>query len=201
MDPLIDIQSVPIVQKLMSVRSECSGSYAVQFSAYEHVKFVALLHGRFDLQIESDANPTSVGTGDCYMLTDGRAYRIFNANVSAADAATLYSADRGVDGVVRWGVGVVDTVTIGTRAVLNAQGEAWVRCRLPPLIHIPAGTAEAARFCAILNLLCGESEAALGATFAADRYVGILLVQVLRHLSAGAGDATAASGQDMQARQ
>src|ERR1700724_2040782 len=106
MDPLIDILPVPIVQKLMSVRSESSGPYAVRFPAYEHVKFVALLHGRFDLQMQSDANPTPVGKGDCYMLTDGRAYCIFNANMPAADAATLYSADRGMDGVVRWGGGV-----------------------------------------------------------------------------------------------
>jgi hypothetical protein len=196
MDPLIDILSVPIVQKLMSVRSESSGPYAVRFPVYEHAKFVALLAGRFDLQIEGDANLTSIGKGDCYMLTDGRAYRIFNAKVPAADAATVYSADRGIDGVVRWGSGVVDTVTIGSRAVLNAQGAAWVSSRLPPLIHIPAGTPEAARFCAILNLLCGESEA-----FAADRYVGILLVQVLRHLSAGAGNATAGPGQDSKVRQ
>lgn len=201
MDPLIDILSVTVVQKLMSVRSESSGSYAVRFPAYEHVKFIALLRGRFGLQIEGDANPTSVEEGDCYMLTDGRAYRIFNANVPATDAATLYSADRGMDGVVRWGSGVVDTVTVGTRAILNAQGAAWVSRRLPPFVRIPARTAEAARFGAILNLLCDESEAALGATFAADRYVGILLVQVLRHVSAGAGNATAGPGQGTQARQ
>jgi hypothetical protein len=198
MDPLIDILSVPIVQKIMTVRSESSGPYAVRFPAYEHAKFVALLCGRFELQIEGDANVTSVGKGDCYMLTDGRPYRIFNATVPDTDAATLYSADRRMDGVVRWGGGIVDTVTIGSRAILNAQGAAWVRRRLPPFIHIPAGTAEAARFCAIVNLLWGESEAALGATLAADRYVGILLVQVLRHLSAGAGNAMAGPGQALQ---
>jgi hypothetical protein len=200
MDLLIDILPVPIVEKLMTVRSESSGPYAVRFPAYEHVKFVALLHGQFDLQIDGDANPASVRQGDCYMLTDGQPYRIFNANVPAVDAATLYSKDRGEVGVVRWGVGVVDTVTIGSRAALNALGTAWVRRTLPAFIHIPTGTAEAARFCAILKLLCGESEAALGASFAADRYVGILLGQVLRHLSAGTDHAVAGPGQTMQVR-
>jgi hypothetical protein len=170
----------------MSVRSESSGPFAVAFRAYEHVKFVALLRGRFDLQIEGESTPTRVRRGDGYMLTDGRSYRIFNADVPSTDAATLYSAERRIAGIVRWGDGVADTVTVGTRVIFNPPGAAWIRGRLPPFIRIPAGTAEALRFRAILNLLCGEPEGLPGATVAADRYVGILLVQVLRRLSAGA---------------
>jgi len=50
---LLDVLSSPIVQGLMSVRSESSGPFAVVFRAYEHAKFVAVLRGRFDLQIEA----------------------------------------------------------------------------------------------------------------------------------------------------
>ena len=118
----------------------------VAFPAYEHAKFVAVLRGGFDLQIEGESTPIRLRRGDCYMLTNGTAYRIFNADVAATDAASLYAADSRIDGVVRWGEGVVDTVNVGSRKhTLNSKGAAWFRVdRLPPLIRIPAGTAEAA---------------------------------------------------------
>jgi len=185
---LLDTLSVPIVQTVMSVRSESSGPYALQFRAYEHAKFVAVIRGRFDLQLEGEVRPTRLRQGDCYILTNGRPYRVFNASVPETDATALYSAKRAIDGVVRWGDGIADTVTIGSRAIFNPEGAAWLRDRLPPFVRIPAGTAEAERFCAIVTLLCGEPQGALCATFAADRYIGILLVQVLRHLCFGVGE-------------
>lgn len=184
-DRLLGIRSAPIVEGLMSVRSESSGPFAVRFPAYRHAKFVAVLRGRFDLQVDGETSAIRLRRGDCYVLTDGRAYRIFNADVPETEAAMLYAAERGADRVVRWGDGVVDTVTIGSRATFDPKGAAWLRGRLAPVIRLPSGTAEAARFRATLTLLCGEPGQAPGTAFAADRYVGILLVQVLRCLLAG----------------
>lgn len=166
----------------MSVRTESSGPFVVTFRAYEHAKFVAVLRGRFDLQIEGETMPTRVQRGDGYMLTNGRPYRIFNAEVPETDAGALFSAKRRMDGVVRWGDGIADTVTVGSRVTFNPAGVAWLRDRLPPLIRIPDGTAEAVRIRTILNLLRGEPEGAPGAAAAADSYVAILLVQAMRRL-------------------
>ncbi|MDB5578564.1 MAG: AraC family transcriptional regulator [Bradyrhizobium sp.] len=154
----------------------------MRFPAYEHVKFIAVLRGRFDLLIEGEARSSRLRRGDCYMLTSGRPYRIFNAPVPERDAATLYAADRAADSVVRWGEGVVDTVTVGARASFFPVGVAYLRDRLPPFVRIPAAATEAARFRALLELLCGEVEGGPGTTFAADRYVGLLLVEALRYL-------------------
>ena len=154
----------------------------VTFRAYEHAKFVAVLRGRFDLQIEGETMPTRVQRGDGYMLTNGRPYRIFNAEVPETDAGALFAAKRRMDGVVRWGDGIADTVTVGSRVIFNPAGVAWLRDRLPPLIRIPGGTAEAVRIRTILKLLGGEPEGAPGAAAAADSYVGIMLVQVMRRL-------------------
>jgi hypothetical protein len=184
---LLDIPSAPIVQSLLSVRAESSGPFSVAFRAFEHAKFVAVLRGRFKLQMAGEPMPTPLRRGDCYTLTRGSAYRIYNADVPDSDAATLFSTPRESDGVVRWGDGSADTVTVGSRVVLTREGLAWLRDRLPPFIRIPAGTAEATRFRAILTLLYGDPADAVGANFAAERYVGILLVQVLRHLRARDG--------------
>lgn len=181
MDALAAELPVPMVRRALSVRSESSGPYAVAFQPYEHAKFVAVLRGGFELQLEGDATPTRLRPGDCYLLADGRPYRIFNADVPATDAGTLFSANRGADGIVRWGHGVVDTVTIGSRVLFNPEGVAWLRERLPPLVVLPAGAPEAVRFRAILTLLGTDPENAPGAAFVVDRYVGILLVHVLRH--------------------
>ena len=171
----------------MSVRTESSGPFSVAFRAYEHAKFVAVLRGSFKLHMDGESLPTLVRRGDCYALTRGGAYCIFNADMPDSDAAALFSSNRQPDGVVRWGDGTADTVTVGSRVVFNPEGLAWLRDRLPPFIRIPAGGVEATRFRAILALLYGDPSNALGATFAADRSVGLLLVQLLRHLSAGAG--------------
>jgi len=181
-DALSDMLSIPVVQQSMSVRSESGGRFAVRFPAYDHVKFVAVLRGHFDLHIEGDARPSRLLRGDCYLLTSGRPYRIFNAPVPETDAAMLYTADRAVDGVVRWGEGPVDTVTIGARASFFPVGAASLRDRLPPFVQLPAATEETVRFRMFLELLCGEAEGVPGATFAADRYVGLLLIEALRYL-------------------
>jgi hypothetical protein len=184
---LVDIPSAHLVHSLLSVRAESSGPFSVAFRAYEHAKFVAVLRGRFKLQLESEPLPTLLRRGDCYALTRGCAYRIYNADVPDSDAAKLFSTFRESDGVVRWGDGTVDTVTVGSRVVFTREGLAWLRHWLPPFVRIPAGTAEARRLRAILTLLHGDPTEALGANFAAERYVGLLLVQVLRHLRARDG--------------
>jgi hypothetical protein len=184
---LLDIPSAPIVQSLLSVRAESSGPFSVAFRAYEHAKFVAVLRGRFKLQLEGEPLPTLLRRGDCYALTRGSAYRIYNADVPDSDAAELFSTSRESDGVVRWGDATADTVTVGSRIVFSREGLAWLRDRLPPFIRIPAGTDEARRLRAILTLLHGDPADAFGANFAAERYVGLLLVQVLRLLRAREG--------------
>jgi hypothetical protein len=125
-----------------------------------------------------------VRRGDAYILTSGKPYRIFNEDVPETDAATLFSADRRLDGIVRWGDGAADTITVGCRVVFNPDAAAALRSRLPSFIRLPGGSAEACRFRAILKLLCGEPEGAPGAAAAAEKYIGILLLQVLRHLLA-----------------
>jgi hypothetical protein len=182
---LFNLLTAPLVKECMSVQSESSGPYAVGFQAYEHAKFVAVLRGRFYLQFEGETTPIPVRRGDAYVLTNGRPYRIFNEDVPETDATTLFSADRRLDGVVRWGDGAPDTITVGSRVVFNPGVAAALRARLPSFIRVPGGTAEAVRFRVILKLLCGEPEGAPGTAVAADKYIGVLLVQVLRHLLAG----------------
>ena len=167
------------------MRAESGGPYAVAFRAYEHAKFVAVLRGHFLLQREGEPAPAQLRRGDCYVLTCGNPYRIFNAEVPDSDAAEIFSSQRGIDGVVRWGNAATDTVTVGSRITFSREGLTWLRGRLPPFIRIPAGTAEAARFRALLALLHADPPHALGGAFAADRYVGILLLQALRHLHGG----------------
>lgn len=164
------------------------------FQAYEHAKFVAVLRGRLYLQIEGETTPIRVRRGDGYVLTNGRPYRIFNSDVPETDAGALFSADRRLSGVVRWGDGAADTITVGSRVVFNPCAAAALRARLPSYIRLPRGTAEAVRFRAILKLLGSEPEGAPGATVATDKYIGILLVQVLRHLLAGDRDRTTSRG-------
>jgi len=92
------------------------------------------------------------------------------------------------------GNGAADTITIGSRVVFNPGVAAVLRAGLPSFIRFPSGTAKAVRFSAILKLLCSEPGGAPGTDVVADKYIGILLVQVLRRLLADDRDRKPSGG-------
>jgi AraC-like DNA-binding protein len=186
MDPLSDILATLAVNRTAPLRFESRGPYAMRFAGYEHIKFGAVLAGRFSLQPDGELAPIRLKAGDCYLLTDGRPYRTFNReNAPEIDGNAFFGAARDTDGVVRLGKGPPDKVVIGGRFVFDHEGAVWLREALPHVIHIEAGAPQAAPLRATLALLGAETGAgAPGAAVIVDRLADILLVQAIRaHLA------------------
>jgi AraC-like DNA-binding protein len=186
MDPLSDILTLLAVNRAIPLRFESRGPYALRFEAYEHIKFGAVLSGRFKLWVDGEPAPIRLEAGDCYLLTDGRPYRTYNAeDIAPADGTAFFNANRDADGVVRLGEAPPDKVVIGGRFTFDRDGAAWLREALPPIIHVSATAPEAAHLRATLGLLSGEAGgAAPGAAIIVDRLADILLVQAIRsHLA------------------
>lgn len=182
MDPLSDMLTMLTVKRAAQVRFESRGPYAMRFKGADHIKFGALLSGRVRLWIDGDLQPLQLEAGDCYLLTDGRPYRTFNANdVAEIDGDVFFAGARDADGVVRYGGGPPDKIVIGGRFVFDEEGAAWLRAALPSTIHIAAASAAAAPLRATLALLSAEAGyGAPGETVIVDRLADILLVQALR---------------------
>jgi AraC-like DNA-binding protein len=187
MDPLSDILTMLAVDRAIPIRFESRGVYAMRFGSYEHLKFGAVLLGHVYLWVDGEPAPIRLEAGDCYLLTDGRAYRTFNAEgIQEVDGTAFFKANRDANGVVRLGDGPPDKVVIGGRFTFDPEGAMWLREALPPMIRITADMAEAAPLRATLALFSDEANrGALGETVIIDRLADILLVQAIRaHIAA-----------------
>ena len=189
MDPLSDVLTVLAVDRAAPLRFESSGPYAMRFGAYSHIKFGAVLSGHFSLSVDDQPEPIILQEGDCYLLTDGRAYRTYNSPDTAEfDGTAYFAANRSADGVVRLGDGPPDKVVIGGRFTFDEEGAAWLREALPPVIHIKADAPEAKPLRTTLTLLGQEAGCgAPGEGVIIGRLADILLVQALRAHLASAG--------------
>jgi AraC-like DNA-binding protein len=186
MDPLSELLSLLTVERAASVRFESQGPHAMRFGSYDHMKFGAVLSGRFRLCVDGDTQPLKLEPGDCYLLTDGRPYRTANVeDVPEIDGNTFFAAGRGEDGVVRLGGRPPDKIVLGGKFRFDDEGAAWLRAALPPTIHIAAASPAAGPLRATLSLLGTETgTGAVGEAVVVDRLADILLVQVLRaHLA------------------
>lgn len=185
-DPLSDILTLLTVERVATLRFESRGPYALRFGPYEHIKFGAVLFGEVWLTVEGEVEPLWLRSGDCYLLTDGRAYRTMTTpDAPEIDGNAFFAARQDDAGVVRLGDAPPDKVVLGGRFVFDAEGAEWLREALPPIIHIPASSPAAASLRGTLALLGAETGGgAPGEAVVVDRLADILLVQALRaHLA------------------
>lgn len=183
-DPLSDILSTMCVSRVLPVRFESRGAYAMRFPAYEHLKFGAVLTGTLELR-PNQGQPLRLSAGDCYLLTDGKPYATRTADVPETDGEQYFKEHRDSSGVVRFGDGTPEKVVIGGRFTFDGVGADWLRLALPPVIHVPAGAPPAAPLRETLKLLRFEVGGnAAGEELVVGRLADILLVQALRaHLA------------------
>ncbi|CAO3421797.1 cupin domain-containing protein [Azospirillum endophyticum] len=188
-DALSDILLAMRVESATPVRFESHGGYRMRFPGFRHLKFGALLAGGMTLR-PGTGPEMRLAAGDCYLLTDGQPYDSGTADGPAIDGEAYFAAHRGADGVVRYGEGAPDKITIGGRFTLDETGAAWLRLALPPAIHIPAAAPSAAALRSTLLLLTQEAGAsAAGEDLVVARLADILLVQALRaYLAAPGGE-------------
>ncbi|AUH52367.1 AraC family transcriptional regulator [Chromobacterium sp. ATCC 53434] len=182
MDPLSDIFHLLKVESMLSARFEAHGAWSLRFSAYQHIKFGGVLAGAFWLWFEDGVPPIRLRQGDFYLLTQGQAYCTgSDPSLAPADGREVLAANRGADGVVRYGQGGERISAAGGRFVLDASASALLLKSLPPLIHIPAASESAPALRATLELLRLETETLRpGASLAAASLANMVLVQVLR---------------------
>jgi AraC-like DNA-binding protein len=191
-DPLSDILTLLNVRAALSSRLEAAGEWSLAFGGYQHIKVGVVLAGSCVLAAEG-APALHLGTGDCYLLAGGHAYRVGSGlDVPPHDGHAVYRAAAGARTVrYRCTADTPDrTVVVGGSITFDDATAALLLDSLPATVRIAADSAPARVLRPSLELLADETTSARpGAALMTEHLTHILFVQALRaHLDA-VGDA------------
>ncbi len=186
-EPLSDVLSLLDIQSFLSRRLEASGSWALRFPDYRHMKFGGIIEGSRWIWIEGVTEPLRLDAGDFYLLSHGGPY-CFGSDVKAKpeDGLAFMEEHLEPDGVVRFSGGEGRTVGTGGRFTFNDETSGLLLASLPPLIHIRGSLPHARALRSALDLITFETEAARpGGAAVGAGLCSIVLVNILRAYLAG----------------
>ncbi|RMI39842.1 AraC family transcriptional regulator [Streptomyces triticirhizae] len=188
MDPLEDVLYLLEPRGHLSARLVAGGRWGLRFDAPPGVKFNAVRRGSCLLEVEGRAEegrvaPVELAEGDCYLLTRRRPFTLrSDPEAEPVGAGPVFA--RAEDGLARVGRGE-ETSLIGGGFTFGTRAQDLLLDRLPPVVHLPAGTrhAEAVRWS--LNEIDRElTRRPAAATLVAEHLAVVMLVHVLRlHLA------------------
>lgn len=179
-DPFSDILRFTNAESLVTGGFTAGGAWAIRFPAPDKIKFFAVVKGRCWARIEGEERPSRFETGDVGLLAAKRSFVLASdLDVPAVDAMTLFSrADK--TGAVVVGEGD-DFAHIGGHVLLDPASGRLLADVLPPWIHVPAASPQAAAFRWLLDQLVAERRADLpGTPLATAHLAQLLFIQILR---------------------
>jgi AraC-like DNA-binding protein len=190
MDPLSDILALLKPRTVETYGVVSGGVWALNLSkGYQGVKFGAVARGGCWLKVHGVAQPIRLAAGDCYLLT-GQPYWLGSDTSLPGDDSSLVAFDP----VTRIGrLGADDeTFLVGGRLSFDESHTVLLTGTLPPVMHIPASSDEAATLRWTLDHLAKElSNPRPGGALLAEHLGHMLFINVLRAHMASEGDNTA----------
>jgi AraC-like DNA-binding protein len=134
LDPLSSVLSLLNPRSALTTRLELGGEWSLAFPAYEGIKFNVLQQGQCWLQVDGTGEAMQLHTGDGYLLTDGRPYRLSSdPHLPARDARSIVSvAD---EGVVTYGG--CDTVLLRGKFTFDQTHSPLLLDALEPVVRLP----------------------------------------------------------------
>lgn len=178
-DPLSDILKLADAQPVVAGGFSAGGAWAIRFPQPDKIKFFALVKGGCWLRIDGGTEPVRVEEGDVFLLSGQRPFELASdLDMAPVDAVSLFTGN--VSKTAKLGDGN-DCVQIGGHVRLDPANGALLVDVLPPLIHIRAGSAQAAVLQWLLDQLVRELAADLpGNGLAATYLAQLMFVQILR---------------------
>ncbi|MGA5313498.1 AraC family transcriptional regulator [Streptomyces pseudogriseolus] len=191
MDPLEDVLTLLDTRSQLSTGLVAGGRWALRFEPPQGVKFNAVRRGSCLLEVDGVDGPIPLAEGDCYLLARPRPFTLRSDPETTPVAAGPVFA-RAEGGVARAGEGD-EVFLVGGRFSFGARAQELLLDRLPPVVHVPAGTQHAETVRWALDAIDQElTRGQPAAGLVAEHLAVVMLVHVLRlHL---ARDAHTASG-------
>jgi len=182
-DPFSDILKFTRAESIATGGFTAGGAWAIRFPAPEKIKFFAVVKGSCWIELDGEPKPVRFDTGDVGLLTAPRAFTLSSTpGVPAVDAMALFSGSGNATAAVGDGQ---DFEHIGGHVLLDPTSGKLLRDVLPPWIHVPATTPQAASFRWLLGQLMEERATSLpGSQLASAQLAQLLFIQILRaHLN------------------
>lgn len=176
----------PVSEVLELVEAKCTitgglragGDWSHGSRPVSAVKIDAIVSGSCWLVI-ADQAPVRLVAGDAVVLC-GVGDAVLCSDPRLAPLA-VYEPQPKIGLFSQIGTGESDTVVIGGHVSLAASSTGLFTSALPPVLHATARDAEAPEIQRLLTRIVDESDGnRAGATFAADQYAQLLLLEVLR---------------------
>ncbi|MDK0518096.1 AraC family transcriptional regulator [Streptomyces sp. ML-6] len=183
MDPLEDVLTLLEVRARLSAALVAGGQWAVRFDAPPGVKFNAVRRGSCRLEVDGLDEPLDLAEGDCYLLTGPHRFTLRgDSEALPVPAAPLFA--RAENGVARAGRGD-GTLLVGGSFSFGDRARELLLDRLPPVIHIPAGTPHAETVHWALAAIEQElADRPMAFTLVAEHLAIVMLTHALRlHLA------------------
>ncbi|MFC0508794.1 AraC family transcriptional regulator [Micromonospora costi] len=187
MDPLEDVLALVGATSRLSAALAAGGRWAVRFDPPTGVKFNAVRRGSCLLRVDGVPEPVPLAEGDCYLLTRPLPFTLASdPDTPPEPAAPIFW--EAVDGVARAGDGD-DVFLIGGAFTFTGRARALLLDALPPVVHVPAATPEAATVRWAVGEIDTELRAASpGGTLVAEHLAMVMLIRILRlHLARTGG--------------
>ncbi|WP_062206649.1 AraC family transcriptional regulator [Streptomyces sp. NBRC 109706] len=179
MDPLEDVLTLLETRGRLSTSLAAGGRWALRFDAPRAVKFNAVRRGSCLLEVDGLDGPIELAEGDCFLLTRRRAFTLRSDPEAVPVAAgPVFALVEG--GVARAGRGD-DVFLIGGAFSFGTRAQELLLDRLPPVVHVPAGTRHAETVRWALTAIDRElTHRPMAATLVAEHLAVVMLVHVLR---------------------
>ncbi|MCZ2830403.1 AraC family transcriptional regulator [Modestobacter sp. VKM Ac-2986] len=188
-DPLDDVLRLLGVRGTLSPPLVAGGRWAVAFPPPAGAKFVGVRRGTALLQVEGEPEPVVLSAGDCCLLTRPVPFRLGSDLTRDPEPAHPLYVAAATEGVARAGTGS-DVLTLGGSFDFGDRARDLLLDGLPPVVRVPAGTAEAGALDWSLQQLEREARhPGVGSRLVVEHLVLVMLVQVLRAHLATAGAA------------
>ncbi|MCU1403873.1 MAG: DNA-binding protein AraC-type [Glaciihabitans sp.] len=181
MDVLSEVLDVSGVRGSAGARIAAAGDWGVQWIRDRDAVVYAVTAGIAYLTVDGDAARLLM-TGDVVLLATGAAHALSSApgaDIHSCDVAAADDARRH-GGVLRLGDGDTQTQILGASYSHDPAGSTPVFALLPPVIHFRAQQLDAS-LTDIVRLLGRElARPGLATHLVLDRFVDVLLVEILR---------------------
>jgi len=187
-DPLSDILALLRPRTVETYGLVSGAEWALDFPRpYQGVKFGAVARGGCWLRAQGMMQPVRLEAGDCYLLTGQPYWLGSNLEIPAVDARTVFIDP--LNKVARHGHSD-ETFLVGGRLIFDESHAVLLTGTLPPVMHIPARSDEAAVLRWTLDQLAKElTDTRPGRTLMSEHLGHILFVNVLRAHMATEGEA------------
>jgi AraC-like DNA-binding protein len=186
MDSLSDVLSLLKPRSYVSGGFDVGGSLSVQFARHEGIKCYAVVSGQCWLSVEGVPDAVRLTIGDCFLLPQGRPFRLAtDLTAPPIDALTLLAAARRNGGVVSINGGG-DCFIVGGHFTLSGSHAGILLGMLPPIVHIRKESDKAAIRWSLDRMRQELREPQPGGFLVAQHLAHMMLVQALRlHLAEG----------------